>query len=100
VISSLSINYLAIQCHVLSIVESMSSQQFDKCDLKLRYLHANNGLSADWDFETGIAKIQCGSERTMSQAEKRALRISELIPFRTVTMKQKTWWTVVKGITF
>ena len=68
---------------------------------KLIYLHAKkNGLSTDWDFETGIAKIQCGSERTMSPAEKRALRITELIPFRTLTMKQKTWWTVVKGITF
>ena len=47
---------------------------FDKCDLKLRYLHANNGLSTDWDFEMGIAKIQCGSERTMSPAEKRACK--------------------------
>ena len=47
---------------------------FDICDLKLRYLHANNGLSTDWDFEMGIAKIQCGSERTMSPAEKRACK--------------------------
>jgi hypothetical protein len=47
---------------------------FDKCDLKLRYLHANNGLSTDWDFETGIAKIQCGSEHTMTPAERCACK--------------------------
>ena len=47
---------------------------FDKCDLKLRYLHANNGLSTNWDFEMGIAKIQCGSERTMTPAKKHACK--------------------------
>ena len=60
--------------HLIGKVHGQNGNVFDKCDLKLRYLHANNGLSTDWDFETGIAKIQCGSERTMTPAEKRACK--------------------------
>jgi hypothetical protein len=47
---------------------------FEKCNLNLTYLSPKNGLSTDADFETGIAKIQSGSERTMTQAEKRACK--------------------------
>ncbi len=47
---------------------------FEKCNLGLKYLSPKNGLSTDPDFETGIAKIQSGSEQTIMQAEKRACR--------------------------
>ncbi len=47
---------------------------FEKCNLDLKYLSPKNGLSNDLDFETGIAKIQSGSEQTMMQAEKCACR--------------------------
>ncbi len=47
---------------------------FEKCNLGLKYLSPKNGLSTDTDFETGIAKIQSRSEKTMTQAEKRACR--------------------------
>ena len=52
----------------------VSGCSFEKCDLGVAYMQAKNGLSTDWDFETGIAKIQCGSEQTMTQAEKRACK--------------------------
>ena len=73
---------------------------FDKCDLKLRYLHANNGLSTDWDFEMALPKSSVDQNVPCPQPRSVHVRISELIPFRTVTMKQMSWWTVVKGITF
>jgi hypothetical protein len=47
---------------------------FEKCNLGLKYLFPKNGLSTDPDFETGIAKIQSGSEQTMTQAKKGACR--------------------------
>ncbi len=47
---------------------------FEKCNLGLKYLSPKNGLSTDPDFETAIAKIQSGSELTMTQAEKCACR--------------------------
>ncbi len=47
---------------------------FEKCILCLKYLSPKNGLSTNLDFETGIAKIQSGSEQIMTQAEKRACR--------------------------
>jgi hypothetical protein len=47
---------------------------FEKCNLGLKHLSPKNGLSTNPDFETGIAKIQSGSEQTMMQAEKRACR--------------------------
>jgi hypothetical protein len=47
---------------------------FKKCNLGLKYLSPKNGLSTDPDFETGVSKIQSGSEQTMMQAEKRACR--------------------------
>jgi hypothetical protein len=36
---------------------------FEKCNLGLKYLSSKNGLSTNPDFETGIAKIQSGSEQ-------------------------------------
>ena len=50
----------------------VQGSMFEKCNLNLTYLAPKNGLSTDPDFETGIAKIQSGNERTMTQAEKRA----------------------------
>jgi hypothetical protein len=47
---------------------------FEKYNLGLKYLSPKNGLSTDSDFETGIAKIQSGSEQTMTQAEKHACK--------------------------
>jgi hypothetical protein len=47
---------------------------FEKCSLGLKYLSPKNGLSTNPDFETGIVKIQSGSEQTMTQAEKHACR--------------------------
>jgi hypothetical protein len=47
---------------------------FEKCNLGLKYLSPKKGLSTDPVFETGIAKIQSGSEQTMMQAEKCACR--------------------------
>ncbi len=47
---------------------------FEKCNLDLKYLSPKNTLSTNPDFETGIAKIQSGSEQTMMQAEKRACK--------------------------
>jgi hypothetical protein len=47
---------------------------FEKCNLDLKYLSPKNELSTNPDFETGIAKIQSGSEQTMTQAEKRACK--------------------------
>jgi hypothetical protein len=61
---------------------------FEKCKLELRYLSPENNLSTDPDFETGIAKIQCGSEGTMTLAEKPAAGLLEwrqiLIPLMTI----------------
>jgi hypothetical protein len=45
---------------------------FEKCKLELKYLSPRNNLSTNPDFETGMAKIQGGSEQAMTQAEKRA----------------------------
>jgi hypothetical protein len=47
---------------------------FEKCNLDWKYLSPKNGLSSNPDFETGIAKIQTGSEQTMMQAEKCACK--------------------------
>ncbi len=40
----------------------------------MKYSSPKNSLSTNPDFETGIAKIQSGSEQTMMQAEKRACK--------------------------
>ncbi len=47
---------------------------FGKCNLNVKYLSLKNGLSTNPDFEMGIAKLQSGSEQTMSQAEKHACK--------------------------
>ncbi len=47
---------------------------YEKCELELRYLSPENNLSTNPNFETGVAKIQCGLEGTMTLAEKHACK--------------------------
>jgi hypothetical protein len=49
---------------------------YEQCNLGVKYIKPANGLSTSPAFETGIAKIQggIGEERTMTQAEKAACK--------------------------